>query len=829
MSDNSNSNGFASSWTDLMPKEAAVENIGPGVDGNESLSKTQDLHEDVTGSDTMVEAGTAKDSEATAEGTVSAEGLEIAPVPPEAPVHIIGRGDDGSVSLTEAPALSEEVPGPVTKTQTGDSGSAAEIALSEEGLQVCQETAPVITEGSASSSPTVLSPSPTSHIPLISDQEGYTPLNLDTDAYTVTSPYPDADNLNPVSTDPDIYTHTSPAPETIAAESPASDADMHISPPPESLSAVSHAPDADTPISPSPESLSAVSPTSDAHDMLDISPEPETKTPDISALGADAHISPAPEPHYPETTVPTPTSEEGEEPQQEEEVLCEPAKVVTDAIPQEDSFTHWAAEVAKAAEEDGLRRRHVPPPAAPEPPRRYEEEDEDEEEFHLVQRKEESWLSLNKCIVGALVLLILGSILFTEDDSEVSQPGDPNLHGKQEWLNPDVKPPTPKEVSQLLGKLAEENQQMTLLQAQLQSQKEEIDLVLQKAEVLRKEPPAGQMENLSSVAAGLWDNQNEKASEESGTQQEGAKTEGSPGVGAREGMEKSRTEGVEKLQGRGGEREGRRDGYREKEGKKGRVEVKDWKQKEERKEKKVEGDWKYGKDRGKAQHREWKEKVEKRRAWEKGRQWSKDGERKRDGAWKDQRDNRWRAEKKEKDWKAQKDGWKLQRERSDRREERGRGQEKGRKERPWQGSADKKVDYWKHQRDKLQHNRPPVDCRGTVECARKEGLVPVKLAEFQGLLGAYLSKLGGGADESKAAISALVGEFFDDGLFTHHRIPFREFVEDVADMLEDVVEGDRRAEEEMEEFEREALNMFAMAGEGEREGRKRGKDSRIWG
>ncbi|KAI1901504.1 hypothetical protein AGOR_G00035110 [Albula goreensis] len=681
MSDNSNSNGFASSWTDLMPEEAAVENIGPGVDGNESLSKTQDLHEDVTGSVTMAEAGSAKDSEATAEGTVSAEGMEIAPVPPEVPVDIIGRGDDGSVSLTEAPVLSEEVPGPVTKTQTGDGSSAADVALSEEGLQVCQETAPVITEGSASSSPTVLSPSPTSHIPLISDQEGYTPLNLDTDAYTVTSPYPGSDNLNPVSTDPDIYTHTSPAPETIAAESPASDADMHISPPPESLSAVSHAPDADTLISPSPESLSAVSPTSDANEMLDISPEPETKTPDISALGADAHISPAPEPHYPETTVPTPKSEEGEEPQQEEEVLCEPAKVVTDAIPQEDSFTHWAAEAAKAAEEVGLRRRHVPPPAAPEPPRRYEEEDEDEEEFHLVQRKEESWLSLNKCIVGALVLLILGSILFTEDDSEVSQPGDPNLHGKQEWLNPDVKPPTPKEVSQLLGKLAEENQQMTLLQAQLQSQKEEIDLVLQKAEVLRKEPPAGQMENLSSVAAGLWDNQNEKASEESGTQQEGAKTEGSPGVGAREGMEKT----------------------------------------------------------------------------------------------------------------------------------------------------DKKLDYWKHQRDKLQHNRPPVDCRGTVECARKEGLVPVKLAEFQGLLGAYLSKLGGDADESKAAISALVGEFFDDGLFTHHRIPFREFVEDVADMLEDVVEGDRRAEEEMEEFEREALKMFAMAGEGEREGRKRGKDSRIWG
>ncbi|KAJ8378580.1 hypothetical protein AAFF_G00237920 [Aldrovandia affinis] len=791
-SDSTNSNGLISSWPGHIPEEAPVQNVGPEDDGKESLAEISRLSEDVTGSVTVPEAGTARGIEAPAEGAVPEEGPQVSPAPPEAPVENVGPWDDGKESLDEAPSFSEEVTGAVAEAQTGDSEAPAEVALSEEGLQVCQETALEVAQGSAPSSPTVLSPSPTSHVPLISDLESYTPFSLDTDAYTVTSPDSGTESLNPVSSAPDIYTHISSSPEDTDAVSPSLDGYTHIGPVPERLPAVGpasdsytdispepftaliSAPDADTHISPAPENITAVGPASDAY--MDISPEPESFATDSPASDADTYTSPAPE-HptpvslYPDsiTSASTPASQEGEEPQQEEEV-SEPAKMVADDKPQEDFRDDCApGEGDKAMEEDGLRRRHAPPPAPPDPPRRsrVEEEDEDEEEFHLIQRKEEGGgLSLNKCIVGALVLLCLGSIIFTgffidvddEEDSDVAQARDPKLPGNQEWLNPDSKPPNPQEMTQLLGKLAEESQQMTRLQAQLQSQKEELGLVLQKVDVMGKDPPAGQTENHSSAADGrlLDEKRKEKVLEQSGPGQErareemeGAKADTESMEGAREEKEKERTEVVEKPEGRlggkkrhweGGEKEARREGHQEKEWKKGREEVKEWKQKEERKERKTESDWKHGKDGGKDKRREWREK-----------------------------------------------------------------------------------------RQKLENSRPPVDCRGIAECARKEGLVPVKQAEFQSLMGAYLSRLEGAVSGSKGAITALVGEFFVDGLFAHHKLRFREFAEDVADMLEDAVEGDHRAEDAMEEFEREALRKFAVAGGGEREGRKWGKDGRVWG
>lgn len=65
--------------------------------------------------------------------------------------------------------------------------------------------------------------------------------------------------------------------------------------------------------------------------------------------------------------------------------------------------------------DDGLRRRYVPSFDAPRPRTSDEEEEEEEEvEFKLAEKKEEkSWLSLNKCIVGALILLFLGSLFLS--------------------------------------------------------------------------------------------------------------------------------------------------------------------------------------------------------------------------------------------------------------------------------------------------------------------------------------------------------------------------------------------------------------------------------
>uniref|UniRef100_H2M1C0 Pre-B-cell leukemia homeobox interacting protein 1b n=1 Tax=Oryzias latipes TaxID=8090 RepID=H2M1C0_ORYLA len=84
-----------------------------------------------------------------------------------------------------------------------------------------------------------------------------------------------------------------------------------------------------------------------------------------------------------------------------------------------------------------------------------EEEEDEEEEFHMPQREDDSVLSLNKCILGAVILLGIGTIFFSGE----------------------CKVETEKEngvVLQLLNKLAKGNQQISVLQAQLQSQNEEL-------------------------------------------------------------------------------------------------------------------------------------------------------------------------------------------------------------------------------------------------------------------------------------------------------------------------------------------------------------------
>lgn len=122
-------------------------------------------------------------------------------------------------------------------------------------------------------------------------------------------------------------------------------------------------------------------------------------------------------------------------------------------------------------------------------------------------------------------------------------------------------------------------------------------------------------------------------------------------------------------------------------------------------------------------------------------------------------------------------------------------------------------DFWKHQENKLRRNQnPPEHCRDVSGCAKAEGLIRVKLSDFQGLLDSYLSKLQGFSVENKEAFHRLVAQFFHGDIFSHDRMLFSEFVEDVADILEDLVDvlmDDDVLEEEMEEFEREALWQFA--------------------
>ncbi|XP_022060504.2 pre-B-cell leukemia homeobox interacting protein 1b isoform X3 [Acanthochromis polyacanthus] len=103
------------------------------------------------------------------------------------------------------------------------------------------------------------------------------------------------------------------------------------------------------------------------------------------------------------------------------------------------------------------------------------EEEEEDEDFQVPQREEDSGFSVNKCILGAVILLGLGTIFFSESDYGPADVKGAEVPGKQEWLNPEAPPPpVDADSSQLLNKLAEGSQQISVLQAQLQAQKEEL-------------------------------------------------------------------------------------------------------------------------------------------------------------------------------------------------------------------------------------------------------------------------------------------------------------------------------------------------------------------
>lgn len=246
-----------------------------------------------------------------------------------------------------------------------------------------------------------------------------------------------------------------------------------------------------------------------------------------------------------------------------------------------------------------------------------------------------------------------------------------------------------------------------------------------------------------------------------------------------------------------------------------------------------ESKWKGNK--GKSNERDnWKKEDKKEWRGEKGRKHSKEG------GWRD------KEEKKEKERKSQKqnshkEAWrKHQDEWEKKKDERRMDREERRKEKPWHSGPPKNShhqhhhhqqprqphpykhnDFWRDQEQKLRRNvRPQLGCSSVEDCAGKEGLYPVELPEFEELLEGYLSKLEGSSSESKDKIRKLTAEFFEDGGFIHDRVLFGDFVEDVADILEDMVDvvedgghkdDDDSLEEEMEEFEREALWKFAAA------------------
>ncbi|KAJ3598266.1 hypothetical protein NHX12_001777 [Muraenolepis orangiensis] len=304
------------------------------------------------------------------------------------------------------------------------------------------------------------------------------------------------------------------------------------------------------------------------------------------------------------------------------------------------------------------------------------------------------------------------------------------------------------------------------------------------------------------------------------------------------------------------EEEKKRDG-------KGKKEHGKWKQEKE--------EWKKGKDAHKETGREWREKKEWR---EKGepQEWKKHSDRRgendehRGG---EQERKPWKGKHrpeeggakrearrtedggKDVDWK--KDGKRVSRhdEHADHEEKRQEQHGHGRDEPLWRGDgkpahthrrpAFGQPDYWPHQRERLRKNALPSRHCDTVEaCARAEGTLPVQLSEFEPLLVEYLAKAeeGAGVDDSaRDELRGLAAEFFKDGVFVHDQMSFRDYVEDLADILEDMVDTDNRGEEEEEEgdsdledememFGKEVMKRFAVERSSEKEERKTGKSKK---
>ncbi|XP_007556168.1 pre-B-cell leukemia homeobox interacting protein 1b isoform X2 [Poecilia formosa] len=139
-------------------------------------------------------------------------------------------------------------------------------------------------------------------------------------------------------------------------------------------------------------------------------------------------------------------------------------------------------------------------------------------------------------------------------------------------------------------------------------------------------------------------------------------------------------------------------------------------------------------------------------------------------------------------------------------------------------------EYWLQQRQRLQHDpKPPQHCDTLETCAQAEGLLPVPSSEFESVLQTYLTKIEeAGVDGSKTSeLRKIALEFFKDGVFVHNQRSFQDFVDDLADILEDMVEDgdaeDSDLEDEMEGFEKEVLKMFSLPGGREKEKRIKGE------
>lgn len=771
--------------------------------------------------------------------------------PEEVAVESLGPVDDGTESLGDVPSLSEELAGVTAEFKHID--IPIETVLSEEGHQVCQETTPEPSEGPIASSPTRLSPLPHhSFDPLEEDPESQPPVIHD----IVASSPSDNDNLCaiPFVTNLDLGAPLEiPTSDLLQGEPEAhSTTDVPVSVVPlfddsADIGPISKAQEEESPNQleeePKPVVPVEILPEAEATEPSpsvqpdDSQGEEEGHTEEQSAV-TDVSMEPectadVQEEH---TSAPAPVEESRDSHVEKEEPVTQDEREDGELEP---SYSFDSDDTAGF--DDGLRRRNLPPAEVPRPRTSEDDEDDEEEEveFKVEEKKDtKPWLSVNKCIAAGLVLLFLGS-LFLSGDFDGAEVTDGEQ--SQDWLSAD-----PNEMKELLDKLTQENQQIVQLEAQLKTQKEQLDSALKagsndethraaleienaklKDELLILPDLKKELETLRarvtelnalsapSVVASAPTPQNTEPSVSDGP------TNQKPSTPERrnpphEGQVKEELQRQKKLLEESRKRLEllkNKDGSDPKHVRDNLAEIqKKLSEKVEKWDKKKpdESKWKVGKDK-----KHWKKEDKEEFKVGKDKKHKKEG-----GRGENEVKSRHNSHKEA--WRKSQAEW--ERKKGERRTDR----EERRREKPWHKS-DKKMhenrqqkphqqhDFWREQEQKLNRNiRPQLGCTSVEECAAKEGLYPVELSEFEELLEGYLSKLDDSSSSSgKDKIRKITEQFFEDGVFIHDRMRFSDFAEDVADILEDAVDilerhkDNNSLEEEMEEFEREALWKFA--------------------
>ncbi|XP_053087255.1 pre-B-cell leukemia transcription factor-interacting protein 1 isoform X3 [Pangasianodon hypophthalmus] len=604
---------------------------------------------------------------------------------------------------------------------------------------------------------------------------------------------------------PEFVDKIGPASEPTAEVGPASEPTAEVGPASEPTAEVGPASEPTAEIGPASEPKAEISPASECTAEITPSPEPlessfSEVTADVCLVSDISHTSAIPvlDIHtgvssHPESSSPSLSSEvnfsyaaESPYPETPASLVLEEKELVTDTEEHKSIYVARDAEslgtdvpIEHQREDSGLRQRRVHYPE--ELRQSSDEEDGEETEFKLQDRKEEKpGLSMSHLIVGALALLCLGSFFFS--GTIFDQAGD-DFDGSE------------LSDKELLEKLVEENKQISILEAQIQAQKEELDRALRATaeKGITDKEHARMKEELSALPSLKEELETLKTRVSELTQLTGEEpSEPSPGFSG-EGQSPAGPD----------RRWGKKD------------ELKRQKILLEQSKTRLEGmkkqDWpkKWLRERLVEMQQRLSEQVDRIGKKDEWRKKHKGGEN-RKNEWGDSVQRHKELLKKYSDeWEHKKAERKLERERR-------------KQERSWQAKQkhDHKLhqhheskDFWKHQEKKLRRNQnPPEHCHDVSDCAEAEGLVRVKLSDFRGLLDIYLNKLQGLSAENKEAFHHLVAKFFHGGIFSHDRMLFSEFAEDVADILEDLADvlmDDDVLEEEMEEFEREVLWQFA--------------------